>query len=60
MAINEPVCSCDPQALNGSGDIVAAHQQAKVQELPWYMGHMDESGGFSKQSVSCGMGSGWM
>ena len=49
MAIDELVCSCDPQALDGSSDIVAAHQQAKVQELPRYMQHTDDSGGFSKQ-----------
>lgn len=26
MAVDELVCSCNPQALDGSGDIVAAHQ----------------------------------
>lgn len=36
MAVDELVCSCNPQALDGSGDIIAAHQQTKVQELQQY------------------------
>lgn len=33
MAVHELVCSCDSQALDGSGDVVAADQQAQIQKL---------------------------